>query len=221
MRLVVVGPQRTPAQIVALSDTVLVVAAQHGDEPAGREAALRDLRDHAASSSTRTLLYVPTANPDGFSSLTRNNSGGVDVNHDHDALLSVEANAIKAVFDTYAPKVTVDCHEYIEVGSAVQVLNTETTSASAGVRASSLSLKDEYVKPALVEAGFATADYASNPATEVLRNKAGVRGSAALLVETPRSGTPTPPHRRRGRRGRSCCGSYATTPPCCWPASPS
>lgn len=65
IQLVAVGAPRTRRQIAAAS-SVLFVCAQHGSEPAGREACLQMARDAAGGMRSSTLLIVPTANPDGL-----------------------------------------------------------------------------------------------------------------------------------------------------------
>ena len=72
-----------PIPVVTIGDAaearVVVVAAQHGNEPAGREAALRFLRDVAMTPNPIPVVVIPTANPYGVWAGTRMNAAGVDL----------------------------------------------------------------------------------------------------------------------------------------------
>ena len=100
--------------------TTLFVCTQHGNEPAGREACLITLRDLAFSDDPeivqqlkeQTILYVPTANPDGREANSRGNSNGTDVNRDHLNLETLEAQAIARVIIDWEPESVLDLHEY-------------------------------------------------------------------------------------------------------------
>ncbi|MDX1900386.1 MAG: M14 family metallocarboxypeptidase [Gammaproteobacteria bacterium] len=97
--------------------TVLIVAQQHGNEPAGGEAALA-----VAWQLTQTLysslldkvniIIVPRANPDGAAHFVRNLANGYNLNRDHLELVTPEARAIAKVFVEYQPDVVLDCHEF-------------------------------------------------------------------------------------------------------------
>src|SRR5918997_4909228 len=82
LRLLVVGREHSQAEIRAGS-SLLVVCTQHGDEPAPREACLQVARDHAAGTDPTTVMFIPTANPDGLVRNTSENSQGINPNRDH------------------------------------------------------------------------------------------------------------------------------------------
>jgi len=190
LRLVIVGPARTREEIAA-NPGVLFVCAQHGNEPAGREACLQRIRDHARTRSRTTLLFVPTANPDGLVADSRPNADGVDMNRDHLALLTPEARAIAAVLRDYRPDVLGDMHEYRKVGSDVVEFHDPAGShpnTNPAVRDLSGELSTRYLTPFLRERGFVTGTYPPSFDAGTLRVMAGLRHSVAALVETPRRG---------------------------------
>jgi hypothetical protein len=117
--------QDRPMPVVVLSGaggpsaarpTVLVLAQQHGNEPAGGEAALAlaarlaaagpGLLDHV------NVYVVPRANPDGAARFVRATASGADVNRDHLLLQTPEARAIAALTRRIRPDVVLDLHEF-------------------------------------------------------------------------------------------------------------
>ncbi|MEO5795914.1 MAG: M14 family zinc carboxypeptidase [Rhodoferax sp.] len=105
--------------------TVLIVAQQHGNEPAGSEAALVVARELAQGLLEPLLdkinvLIVPRANPDGAATNQRATANGIDMNRDHLLLNSPEARALAQLGRDYQPKVVLDAHEYTVVGRYLQ-----------------------------------------------------------------------------------------------------
>ena len=97
--------------------TVLIVAQQHGNEPAGSEAALVIAARLAAGDLKPMLdrinvLIVPRANPDGAEAFVRDTSMRIDMNRDHLLLRTTEARAIALVAREYQPDVVIDAHEF-------------------------------------------------------------------------------------------------------------
>lgn len=97
--------------------TVLLVGGQHGDEPAGTEALLavaRELSQGLLESLLQrvNVIVLPRANPDGASANRHATSDGTDLDQDHLALRTPEAQAIAQLIRTYRPTVIVDVHEY-------------------------------------------------------------------------------------------------------------
>lgn len=79
--------------------TVLIVAMQHGDEPASGEGALAYAKSLAQGKEGDALswinvLIVPRANPDGADAFTKALANGVDLNKDHFALSTPESRAL-------------------------------------------------------------------------------------------------------------------------------
>ena len=115
-----------PATLLAAGKpTVLLVAQQHGNEPAGSEALLV-IASELAQGLLRPMLQsinvliVPRANPDGAASNQRATAGGLDMSHDHLLLDTPEAQALARLTRDYQPTVVVDAHEYAVAGRFLQ-----------------------------------------------------------------------------------------------------
>ncbi len=123
---------RNPDAASLLADkrpTVLIVAQQHGNEPAGSEAALVVARELAQGLLEPLLdkinvLIVPRANPDGAAADQRSTANGIDMNRDHLLLNSPEARALAGLGRDYQPLVVLDAHEYTVVGRYLQKFGT-------------------------------------------------------------------------------------------------
>jgi Zinc carboxypeptidase len=97
--------------------TVLIIGQQHGNEPAGSEAALALAAELSAGPRSRILdrvnvLVVPRANPDGAYHFVRGLANGADVNRDHLLEGTPEGRALGHVFVEYQPDIVLDCHEF-------------------------------------------------------------------------------------------------------------
>ncbi len=96
--------------------TVLVLGQQHGNEPAGGEAALAlayQLRTTEAQMLEQVnVLILPRANPDGAENFVRSTASGLDVNRDHLLLQTPEGRAIAETALRYRPQVVMDLHEF-------------------------------------------------------------------------------------------------------------
>jgi Zinc carboxypeptidase len=97
--------------------TVLIIGQQHGNEPAGSEAALALALELSAGPRAQILdrvnvLIVPRANPDGAYHFVRGLRNGADVNRDHLLEATPEGRAVGHVFVEYQPDVVLDCHEF-------------------------------------------------------------------------------------------------------------
>jgi len=106
-----------PSPAVAHRPTVVLIAGQHGDEPAGTEALIVVMQELASGRLANILerldvVVLPRANPDGAAAFTRNAADGTDVNRDHLLLNSPEARAIAKLMVDVAPIVVLDLHEY-------------------------------------------------------------------------------------------------------------
>ena len=190
--------------------TVLFICSQHGNEPAGREACLRWLRDLAFTKNPalveqlrkQTVLFIPTANPDGRAHNSREN-GTEDINRDHIDLSSPEAQAIARVVRAWKPDSTVDLHEY---GPPVPGLYDDellylwprNLNVDPQVHAAAKTLALEYVRKGAEARGERAGEYgryriagdyhvtqsAGDEDDGIARNAFGLRHSAGLLLET-------------------------------------
>ncbi len=96
--------------------TMLILGQQHGNEPAGGEAALalteQLLTVERSLLENVNVLVMPRANPDGAQNFVRATFGGLDVNRDHLLLQTSEAQAIARTALRYGPQVVMDLHEF-------------------------------------------------------------------------------------------------------------
>lgn len=120
------GAGTDPAALQATQrPTVLLVAQQQGDEPAGSEALLVIARELAQGRLQPLLerinvVIVPRANPDGAAGGQRATASGRDMSRDHLVLNTPEAQALASVTRDYRPMVVVDAHEYAVPGPYLQ-----------------------------------------------------------------------------------------------------
>ncbi len=191
-------PQPPSDEAIAEGQAVLIIGSQHGNEPAGREAALQSLRNLAFTQEqelldilTRmTVLFVPSANPDGRVANTRVNADQVDVNRDHLALVSPEARAIAQIIRDLQPDLVVDAHER-PTGTTpdVELLWPRNLNVYGPVRSLSRELVEDQLFGDLAGSGRSVALYspapggAGNENETILRNSVGLRHSLGLLVE--------------------------------------
>ena len=96
--------------------TILLTAAQHGNEQSAKEACLRLLRDFAAGGLKPLLkkinvLVMPQTNPYGNQFDVRTNEIELDMNRDHVKVEAEGVAAIHRVFREFRPEVTIDVHE--------------------------------------------------------------------------------------------------------------
>ncbi|GAB3435077.1 MULTISPECIES: M14 family metallopeptidase [Giesbergeria] len=122
-------PSTAPDSLIASKrPTVLLLAQQHGDEPAGSEALLV-LAQELSTGQLAPLLdkinvvLVPRANPDGAQSGQRNTANGVDLNHDHLLLQTPEARALALLVRDFRPTLVLDAHEYNPAGRYLSQFN--------------------------------------------------------------------------------------------------
>ncbi len=102
--------------LVRTKPTVLVTAAQHGNEQSAKEAALWLMRDLALGDLRPLLdrinvLIMPQTNPYGNFRDVRANELDLDMNRDHVKLEAEGVRAIHRVFAAVRPEVTIDVHE--------------------------------------------------------------------------------------------------------------
>lgn len=189
--------------------TTLFVCTQHGNEPAGREACLITLRDLAFSDDPeivkqleeQTILYVPTANPDGREANSRGNSDGTDINRDHLNLRTLEAQAIAEVVRDWEPESVLDMHEYgpslpVIYDDELLLLWPRNLNVDQGIHDTAVELVDHLSEEA-EENGYSADEYgqyevadqdihqsAGNADEGIARNAMGLRHTLGILVES-------------------------------------
>ena len=191
--------------------TVLLLAQQHGNEPAGGEAALVLVQTLANEKSALldrvNVVVMPRANPDAAERFGRDTASGIDVNRDHLLLRTPEAVAITASVQRYAPQVVLDLHEFTVAGrwvgkfGAVMRADALLQAASVGNLSPSVqATQGRYLaaaRRALEAAGHRVDDYhTASPDPKDLsvsmggvnadtgRNVGGLRHAISLLLET-------------------------------------
>lgn len=96
--------------------TALILGQQHGNEPAGGEAALALVEQlvtvHSELLRQVNVLILPRANADGAQNFVRATASGLDVNRDHLLLQTPEGRAIAQTALKYSPQVVLDLHEF-------------------------------------------------------------------------------------------------------------
>ncbi len=228
LQLVKVGhpAPRSIEELAASNEPVILFACTvHGNEPAGREACLKWLRDLAFTTDAalvrqlreQTILFIPTANPDGRATNSRGNSQGTDINREHLNLRTEEARAMARVIRDWRPDVAVDLHEYGPSLPAVYddellYLWPRNKNVDPMVRWAAKTLAEDYVAPGVEESGYRAGEYgvaafgddvaghdyhftqtAGDGDEGIARNGWALKHTASILLETavtedPRNG---------------------------------
>ena len=193
--------------------TVLIIGQQHGNEPAGAEAALALAARLAAEPGARILdrvnvLIVPRANPDGAYHFVRVLADGADLNRDHLLQATPEGRALGRVFADYQPDVVLDCHEFgvktrwlekfggLQRYDALIQYATVINLPPALTEAAERMFRQPLVR-ALADAGFTQSWYYASSydmrdkvvsmggvVPDTGRNIAGLRNAVSFLIET-------------------------------------
>lgn len=217
LQLVRLGyPTPAPRTEALQRPTTMFVCTQHGNEPAGREACLQRLRDLAftedeeliAQMEEQTILFVPSANPDGREANARGNADGTDINRDHLNLETPESRSMAAVVRDWQPEAVVDLHEYGPslpglYDDEVLVLWPRNLNVDEEVHAQAKQLALDFITADEEAAGYSTDEYgqyelgdqdvhqsAGDGDEGIARNTMGLRHSLGILVETRVDGDP-------------------------------
>jgi predicted deacylase len=191
----------------------LIIGQQHGNEPAGGEAALALAQrlgegDLAGLLNAIDVIIVPRANPDGADAFRRTLANGIDANRDHTLQRTPEIRAIGALFNRYKPALVLDCHEFtvggrwVEKVGGLQRIDAMIQYATVPNLPPSLrQAESELFLPAILaafDANGLTHDWyhttdGSRPDSSVAmggigpdtgRNVAGLRNAVSFLLET-------------------------------------
>ncbi|TAG49467.1 MAG: peptidase M14 [Betaproteobacteria bacterium] len=202
----------SPSSFQPDKPTVLILGQQHGNEPAGGEAALalaqRLVTTQRSLLEQVNVVIMPRANPDGAENFVRATANGLDVNRDHLLLQTPEAKAIAATALRFSPQVVMDLHEFTVGGrwldkfSAYAKYDALLQAATVGnmdSKVGDLALK-EFVgnaRLALESLGQSVFWYhtSSADATDTVvsmggvqpdtgRNVYGLRNAVSILIET-------------------------------------
>ncbi|HJR44155.1 MAG TPA: M14 family metallocarboxypeptidase [Actinomycetota bacterium] len=210
LHLVRLGYPRPDRLASSAEPTTLFVCSQHGNEPAGREACLKLLRDLAFTNDgglvdqlrKQRILFVPSANPDGSAANTRENSKGIDINRDHLNLVSPEAYAVSTVVAEWEPEMVLDLHEYGPslppvYDDELLYLWPRNLNVDDQVHDLAKAFAEEHVEPKAEEAGYRADEYGQYELADqdihqsagdgdegIARNAMGLRHSLGILIES-------------------------------------
>lgn len=174
---------------------VLVIAEQHGNEPAGREGALMFLRDLATSEDPNITGYLTdaqwgfiiTANPDRLNR-TRENANGVDINRDHLAVSQPETEAIHKTLHSLRPRIVMDLHEATSTNNVLTYMWPLNTNVNPMLREGAEYLCRKRVAEKLIAKGWSHGLYPTSDATpRIFRNYVGLSGALGVLMESSSS----------------------------------
>ncbi len=217
----------TPGEMAHLGlPIVLLIGQQHGNEPAGAEAALAiasRLTDGylAPLLEKLSVIIIPRANPDGAAADTRENAAGADINRDHGLLSQPEARMIHRLVQAAPPALVIDAHEFtvgrrwVEKLGGLQAVDLMVLSSTHPMTPSATQkLADDVFQPAIERAigqhhlaSFVYHTTSSLPgdrsisvggnAPGIARNAFGLMGAVAFLLETRGVGIGLDSYQRR------------------------
>ncbi len=150
----------------------LHICTQHGNEPAGREACLKTIRDLAFTDDadlvgqlqTQVTLFVPTVNPDGREANQRTNGAGVDLNRNHLEVQQPETRAVGRVIRDWKPVMNMDHHEYGPIIPAlydddILYLWSRNLNVHRPLRDMAKSFAVDHLRPCIEARGYRSDEY--------------------------------------------------------------
>lgn len=190
VRLVITGPlAQASEQALHDATTSIILGAHHGDEPAGRQAALIEMRLHAMGTGTNTVLWIPTVNPDGISANNRENANNVDLNRDWVNQTQPEIRAAAMIMRRLRPEGGCDLHEYDQTDkSTIQLSNPNAAHPNNNTGSQVVWEAQRNAVIAALEANnipWSSYDIL-NPMPGVCGSYARLTGTIITLTETPR-----------------------------------
>lgn len=187
MRGVLVGhPNPNPS-----GTTALLVASQHGNEPASREAAFAFVRDLAEDNSAEmreylrkvTWVVMPTCNPDR-NAIQRLNAEGMNINNGYPHPPHPEGLAVMRAVVRYAPTLIIDSHEGgISFDEDLAADSASITSADLGIRNLSYAAS-EAVRDGMLAAGRTFTRFNGSELEHILRNTGALLFGCTVLLES-------------------------------------
>lgn len=188
MHLLRIGHPVAPTKEQAQSKPcILIIAKQHGNEYAGREAALIFARTLAEATGDLAdllesvcVIVMPNCNPDGGS---RTNANGINLNRDHIQCTQPETWAMQGAIRDYRPVLVIDLHE-ANIDNDMEYSRAMVSAAPASIVSLSTTLIDDYIIPRCNSEGYDHAYYPPSGVGSTLSQTAGLRYAASLLVES-------------------------------------
>lgn len=191
VKILELGPSRQGRPIRALQfgdptkPTLYIMAAQHGDEPMGRETAYIWARSLTERTDLDELCIVitPVVNVDKIN-VQRNSSSNTDLNRNWATRTTAEITAVSSVFDTHNVVLAVDAHEGGDY-TLMQGVGPTAAEVPASLTAMGQALHG-HLTAAFTTANMAWGDYPGGSETEIARNNIPItEHSTTYLFESP------------------------------------
>ncbi|MFA1821833.1 M14 family zinc carboxypeptidase [Virgibacillus oceani] len=193
-----VGAEQRTKEEVQDGRTIFIMGTPHGNEPAGREAAFKILRELAFTEDENmleilenaTVLIQPTSSPDSRAANMRTNANGLDNNRLHLSLDQPENVVTASILRDYKPDITFDAHER-PTGSSpdIEFLWPRNLNVDREIYELNVELVTDYLIPDSEADGWSAGLYGSptsagrGGATN-LRNMSGLRHGLGVLSES-------------------------------------
>ncbi|WP_164215903.1 M14 family zinc carboxypeptidase [Virgibacillus sp. YIM 98842] len=183
-------PEPPPDTDIATGRNMLIMGTYHGNEPSGREMALKKLRDLAFTEDPEmlelmgkaTILFIPTVNPDGREENRRFTADNVDPNQDHFYLKTPETRAVASVLNEFKPDITLDAHERV-AGQDISLLGPTNLNVDHQISQLSEEMILDYMMPSIEGGGFSTEIYPGIGFGWNSWNNAGLMHGLSVLSE--------------------------------------
>ncbi|MFC3148637.1 M14 family metallopeptidase [Piscinibacterium candidicorallinum] len=175
------GKSAAPELAATRKPVVWLIGQQHGNEPAGAEAALEVARRLAVGDlrsvlDKLTVVVLPRANPDGAASNRRETSVS-DQNRDHLQLATLENQLLHRAMRAMPPALVIDAHEFAPAGRLLERF---------GVTQASDVLVQSASHPEISEAIRTLSRESFDPALDAAFKKAGLRSHLYhFLIDRP------------------------------------
>jgi hypothetical protein len=203
IHLVRVGYPEPPSdEDIANGRNIMINGTPHGNEPAGREMVLKQMRDLAFTDDPEkldmlnesTVLFIPTPNPDGREANTRTNAWGIDNNRGNFNLMTPENQTTAAMINQFQPEIVVDAHERSGRTDDIEFMHSRNLNVYEPLQELNKELIEDYLQPDVEEDGFTTGIYPTpdyiNGHERTLTNNTGLRHGMGVLYESLTSAEP-------------------------------